>query len=619
MTGETDTTRPDRRPEVMPGVREATRRLLGPERSALAAVVRHDRIARLSLLAFSVFAVLAFLPLSQRLTDFAIAYSTDVLVVLALFALRLGHSRLGSAAEKRFFNDLTFAYGCWLASSILLIPYGYGPSPFKVDLSVGILYGFFYIGLILAVEREPHRRGSERLQGLERMLGWPANTVFVSGLFVYFVVIPAFLNRTYYQSVLPYLYLYLVLDGYLTMRLLLLARQTRSLRWRVLYRLFAASTGLSFLASAGGLIFFSAFHDKAVQMLLWKPPLVMFIFFVRARHQLAESVEPEPARSTRDAFRGQTLFFALVFPLIHFVCEKLHVLDAPSQPAREWLVAFWLVLIGTVALVQHRILERHRAALELDKEELAEELAWRERAQAEKEGLIAELAERGAALERFTYSVAHDLRAPVFTIEGFVGLVEQDLDHGRNDRARTDLRTIRSAANKMRRNLDELLRLLQAGRQSYQKVEVELGEAAADAVQALAEKIDGAEVEIEPDLPSVPADPLRLGEVLRNLLDNALTHMGRPEGARIEIGARLDGEETVVYVRDNGVGIDPRYHERIFELFERLDASSPSTGLGLTLVRRIVERHGGRVWVESEGLGRGATFCFTLGETSTGG
>lgn len=609
MTAETDKTTPDRR---------ARWHLLGQERSALAAVVRHDEIAKWTLAAFLVFLVLPFLPLPGFLTDWVVSYSTDFLVLVAVVALRLGHSRLSSLAEKRFWNDLTLAYGCWLLSGFLLSPYGYGPFPLKVSLTVDILYGLFYIGLVLAVEREPHRSGSERLQGLERTLGWPANTAFVVGLYVYFVVIPAFQNRSYYQSTLPYFYLYIVLDGYLTLRLLLLAGRARSPRWRVLYRLFAASTGLNLLASTSGLVFYSAFKNEIVQALLWKPTIVVFILFVRARHQLAETVEPEPTRNTKDAFRGQTLFFALAFPLIHFVCDKLDLLDEPGHASREWLVLIWLLLIGTVALVQHRILERHHAALTLDREELAEELAWRERAQTEKEGLIAELAERSAEVERFTYSVAHDLRAPVFTIEGFVGLVEQDLDRGQGERARTDLRTIRAAANKMRRNLDELLQLLQAGRQDYQWVEVELGEAAADAVRALGEKVDGVEVRISPDLPSIPADPLRLGEVLRNLLDNALTHMGRQDGPRIEIGSRLDGEEIVVYVRDNGVGIDPRYHERIFELFERLDASSSSTGVGLTLVRRIVERHGGRVWVESEGLGRGATFCFTLGEASAG-
>jgi signal transduction histidine kinase len=101
-------------------------------------------------------------------------------------------------------------------------------------------------------------------------------------------------------------------------------------------------------------------------------------------------------------------------------------------------------------------------------------------------------------------------------------------------------------------------------------------------------------------------------EVLQNLLDNAAKFMDDQPRPRIDVGCRQDGDETVCYVRDNGIGIDPRYHEKVFGLFDRLDQNRPGTGIGLALVQRIIELHGGRIWVESQGSGHGTTFCFTL-------
>ena len=110
----------------------------------------------------------------------------------------------------------------------------------------------------------------------------------------------------------------------------------------------------------------------------------------------------------------------------------------------------------------------------------------------------------------------------------------------------------------------------------------------------------------------VRADRRRLLEVLQNLLENAAKFTGAQTQPKIEVGWRQDGAERVFYVRDNGQGIEPRFLERVFGLFEKLDPGGDGTGVGLALVRRIIEAHGGRAWAESEGLGHGATFCFTL-------
>ncbi len=119
----------------------------------------------------------------------------------------------------------------------------------------------------------------------------------------------------------------------------------------------------------------------------------------------------------------------------------------------------------------------------------------------------------------------------------------------------------------------------------------------------------GVKVEIAPDLPVVYGDHSRLREVLENLIDNAVKFVGDQPIPRVEIGAREDGDEKVFYVRDNGIGIDPRYHEKIFDLFDKLDQDTEGTGVGLAIVKRIVEVHGGRIWVDSGGTEKAPPFA----------
>jgi signal transduction histidine kinase len=119
-------------------------------------------------------------------------------------------------------------------------------------------------------------------------------------------------------------------------------------------------------------------------------------------------------------------------------------------------------------------------------------------------------------------------------------------------------------------------------------------------------------VNVESDLPVVSGDRPRLVEVMQNLIDNAAKFMGDQPKPLIEIGVRKQGNEHVFFVKDNGIGIEPAYRERVFGLFDKLDPHSEGTGVGLALVQRIVEVHGGRIWVESEGRGKGSMFCFTL-------
>ncbi|HYW80139.1 MAG TPA: PAS domain S-box protein, partial [Thermoguttaceae bacterium] len=242
------------------------------------------------------------------------------------------------------------------------------------------------------------------------------------------------------------------------------------------------------------------------------------------------------------------------------------------------------------------------------------DITERKRAEQERERLITKLEAQNAELERFTYTVSHDLKSPLITIQGYAGVLREDLAEGNSERVEHDLARISEAAGKMNQLLNDLLELSRVGRLVNPPEDVSLAELAQEMLALAGGQIKrrGVEVEISPNLPVVFGDRLRLGEVLQNLIDNAAKYMGDQPQPRIEVGSRRDGNETICYVRDNGIGIDHRYHEKVFGLFDQLDPNVEGSGIGLSLVKRIVEVHGGRIWVESEGPGHGSTFCFSI-------
>ncbi len=244
-------------------------------------------------------------------------------------------------------------------------------------------------------------------------------------------------------------------------------------------------------------------------------------------------------------------------------------------------------------------------ALDVTEERLAE---------TQMKELIQELEARNAEMERFTYTVSHDLKSPLVTIRGFLSLLERDLAAEDRDGIASDVHFIREAADRMQRLLEELLRLSRAGRKKIQPQPVSMAHLVQDVLEMLAGVLGerGVTVQVAPRLPTVAGERARLQEVFLNLVDNAVKYMGTQPHPHIDIGSELQGEQALFWVRDNGMGIDPRHHERIFELFEQLDRESQGTGIGLALVKRIVELHGGQIWVESAGQGMGATFKLTL-------
>jgi PAS domain S-box-containing protein len=236
--------------------------------------------------------------------------------------------------------------------------------------------------------------------------------------------------------------------------------------------------------------------------------------------------------------------------------------------------------------------------------------------EAERERFIADLKSKNDELERFTYTVSHDLKAPLITIRGFLGYLEEDLQSADQERIKNDMDRITGATDKMQNLLDDLLELSRAGRTLDQPEAVSFEAIAQDAVNLVAGQIEaqGVHVEIGSNLPGVYGDQTRLTQVLQNLIDNAVKFMGDQPKPRIEIGhrGRDANGNSIFFVRDNGIGIESQQQKRVFELFNKISAETEGTGIGLALVKRIIESHGGKIWIKSEGLKKGATFYFTI-------
>ena len=288
------------------------------------------------------------------------------------------------------------------------------------------------------------------------------------------------------------------------------------------------------------------------------------------------------------------------------VSQEIRVPTPWAQRPMVWLLC--LLALGILLWTGHqfrlRRLGARNAQLESFNAQLKESVEERQR-------LILELEAKNSELERFTYTVSHDLKAPLVTIRGFAQLAEQDANEGRLDQLNADLQRVHRAAETMGLLLNQLLDLSRIGRVVGPPETLELEALIREAAQRVP-GMESVELVMGPNLPTIAGDRIRLVEVFENLLGNAVKFMGAQKAPRIEVSLR-EGPEPVIVVSDNGVGIDPKFKDRVFDLFERLDRSAPGTGIGLAIVKRVVEFHKGRIWVESTGVaGEGSRFCLTL-------
>jgi signal transduction histidine kinase len=268
---------------------------------------------------------------------------------------------------------------------------------------------------------------------------------------------------------------------------------------------------------------------------------------------------------------------------------------------------------------------RRSDALEQANRFLEREMEERQHADAERRKLNEELERRVAErttqleaankeLEAFSYSVSHDLRAPLRAVVGFSKLVVEDHAAQIDEEARRKLEVIQSEAQRMGVLIDDLLAFSRLGRKAMNVMDLDMTQLAKSTYDGLNGQHGGPRAELRMgSLPRVKADRALLAQVWANLLSNALKFSSKQEQPLIEVSAVSDEKEHIFFVRDNGAGFDPRYQNKLFGVFQRLHNASefPGTGVGLALVQRIVARHGGRVWADSK-PGQGATFYFTL-------
>lgn len=235
-------------------------------------------------------------------------------------------------------------------------------------------------------------------------------------------------------------------------------------------------------------------------------------------------------------------------------------------------------------------------------------------AKADREALLAELAVKNKDLERFTFTVSHDLKSPLITIRGFLGFLERDLEAGNTERVSGDIHRIVHAVDQMAQVLDDLLDLSRLGGHMVDQERFSAVELLAEVEEILAGKILELGVRIEKTIKveSFVADRRMMRLIFQNLIENAIKFSSGVAEPKIWVSVRAGKQMLSCSVADQGIGISPEHLETIFGLFEKLDSKVPGSGIGLANVRRAVELQGGTIWVESPGLGQGSTFFFDL-------
>jgi len=280
--------------------------------------------------------------------------------------------------------------------------------------------------------------------------------------------------------------------------------------------------------------------------------------------------------------------------------------------------------IGTLANAFNRMVSNLKRVT-ASRDELEKEIAERKRAEREVEKhrrhledmvreRTAELTEAIEELEAFAYSVSHDLRAPLRAIDGFSQMLVEDYGDKLDAEGHRLLAVVQHSAKDMGQLIDDLLAFSRLGRTGMKVATVNMDELARRVIEDLRHEVPGRHVQLNVDtLPATAGDQAMIRQVFANLLTNAIKFTRPREYAVIEVGAMVDGSQNTYFVKDNGVGFDMKYADKLFQVFQRLHSTDEfeGTGIGLALVQRVITRHGGRVWAEGE-VDKGATFCFAL-------
>jgi len=242
------------------------------------------------------------------------------------------------------------------------------------------------------------------------------------------------------------------------------------------------------------------------------------------------------------------------------------------------------------------------------------DITERKKAQQARERLSQQLQAKVSELETFSYGIAHDLRSPLVSIEGFSRLLREDIQNQKVENVQEDIRLLESGVRKMQQFLNRTLEYSRAGQLVNQATNISFGKIVNEAITEFNGQISsiGAAVSRADKFPRVYADKVRIAEVLTNLIQNSIKYRDKTVPLKIEVGHYPSGNEIVFFVRDNGTGIEESETEKVFDLFYRGSTEGEGSGTGLAIVKKIIEAHGGRIWVQQGQAGKGTTMCFTL-------
>jgi PAS domain S-box-containing protein len=245
--------------------------------------------------------------------------------------------------------------------------------------------------------------------------------------------------------------------------------------------------------------------------------------------------------------------------------------------------------------------------------EIFRDVTKRREVEEELRKTLKELEAKSRELDDYVHMISHDLRAPLVTIQGFADLLKTKYGEELNDEANHYLDRINAGAENMKALAADILEFSRVGREEIVKERIALGTLVSSSIGALQDSIDaiGATVVMPREPPEVSCDPAQMNVAFTNLLDNALKYSSPDREPKIEVHWDETAEEVIVWIKDNGLGIEEKHWTRIFKPFERVAKDGKGTGIGLSIVKRIIEKHNGRIWVESR-FGEGSTFYFTI-------
>jgi signal transduction histidine kinase len=276
---------------------------------------------------------------------------------------------------------------------------------------------------------------------------------------------------------------------------------------------------------------------------------------------------------------------------------------------------YFMLLLVPAGLIYRRINRENRALLEEKVERRTQELAQANQRLREQAG---DLERSNRDLEQYAYVASHDLREPLRMVSSYLALVERNLGDNLQGEVKTFIDFAIDGAKRMDVIIRDLLEFSRVGRGEFDLKAVELSKIVEETLFGLKDTLEaaGAKISLAEDLPAVVGSPGEIARLYQNLIGNAIKYRAKDRSLELKIGWSEQDGEKVFWVEDNGIGIEPRHHERAFGIFQRLvpKESCEGTGIGLAICRRIVEHHGGRIWVESEGEDKGSRFSFTLFE-----